>query len=353
MAVSKNSIPFEMLSVVRAALATAKIPFLLETVEQYEEADEPVVVFSAHQAPIEVLAARPGWKAIYGKTPGEQRDAIVQAFQAGELRGVACSIRAAGVGLTLTRANTLIFNDKEFVPALNEQAEDRICRIGQTRGCNIVTIEADHKIDRRINEILATKQAIISASVERAQAPVATRTERLAVLVETATVVNEAAQRASEAPVTAIVRYPGIVALMAKASGAGLKFPKFLIPSTKGDVKLSLARGGRHIGSIHVSDNKGFGNAYYGRIEGQGATTVRDEAILAALDAFEANPAEVARLYGIQSGCCCFCSKELTNAESTSVGYGPTCAARFGMPWGGTGAVNVTAHNIADFVIKT
>jgi SWI/SNF-related matrix-associated actin-dependent regulator 1 of chromatin subfamily A len=122
--------PFERFSAIRAELAEAKIPALLELAEQYEESDTPVVVFSAHRAPVLTLGERPGWAAITGDTTPEERTAIVAQFQGGVLRGVALTIAAGGVGLTLTRASTVIFADLDWTPALNLQAEDRCHRIG-------------------------------------------------------------------------------------------------------------------------------------------------------------------------------------------------------------------------------
>ena len=48
--------PFELMSEVRASLALYKTPFVLDLVEHYEEAGEPVVVYSAHRHPVEELA---------------------------------------------------------------------------------------------------------------------------------------------------------------------------------------------------------------------------------------------------------------------------------------------------------
>lgn len=47
-----------------------------------------------------------------------------------------------------------------------------------------------------------------------------------------------------------------------------------------------------------------------------------------------ADPGGLAAAHGRQVGSCCFCSRALTDERSTSVGYGPICAARFGLPWG-------------------
>lgn len=161
-----KDIPFELLSAVRKALATSKIPALLSLVEDYEESDEPLVVFSDHRAPVEVFEGRDGWATITGSTSPENRHDAVERFQAGELKGIAGTIKAMGIGLTLTRAHHVILNDLNWTPALNAQAEDRLCRIGQTRGVIVTRLVANHPLERRITELLVEKQKVIEASVE-------------------------------------------------------------------------------------------------------------------------------------------------------------------------------------------
>lgn len=161
-------ISFENISRVRAALATAKIPELVELVKTFEESQEPVVVFSDHRAPVDTLAEREGWASITGDTPNAQRNEVVDLFQTGKLKGLAITIKAGGIGITLTQAHQAIFVDMNWTPALNAQAEDRLCRIGQTRGVVITRLVADHELDERMTEILARKQALISATVDKA-----------------------------------------------------------------------------------------------------------------------------------------------------------------------------------------
>jgi superfamily II DNA or RNA helicase len=158
---------FEQMSRARAALAAAKIGAVVELVEEFEEQGEPIVVFSAHRDPIDLLAKREGWAAITGDTPNEKRTQIEDAFQRGELKGVAATIQAGGVAITLTRAHHAIFVDQAWTPALNAQAEDRICRIGQDRGCIITILVADHVLDERVAELLARKRTVIASTVEQ------------------------------------------------------------------------------------------------------------------------------------------------------------------------------------------
>ena len=166
---SLGSIPFELLSKVATALAIAKVPAMLGIVEEHEESEEPLVVFSAHRAPIDALADRPGWAVITGDTSHEDRTKIEDAFQAGRLKGVAATIQAGGVAITLTHASRCLFVDRLFTPALNAQARDRIYRIGQSRGVLVTYLVADHALDHRIHDLLTIKEQLISATVDAAR----------------------------------------------------------------------------------------------------------------------------------------------------------------------------------------
>jgi len=162
---------FEQVSRARALLAAAKIPHVLEQVEEHEEAGEPLVVFSWHKAPVEALRGREGWAVVTGETPAGERGAAVERFQRGELRGIAGTIGALGVSVTLTRAHRLLMVDLPWTPALCSQAEDRVCRIGQDRGVVVVRLVAAHDIDRRVVELLTAKQELIEATVEASAVP--------------------------------------------------------------------------------------------------------------------------------------------------------------------------------------
>lgn len=149
---------FEQFSKIRAAVAEEKLPALIELVEQYEESETPILVFSAHRKPALEIGSREGWACINGTTTSEERTLIVDQFQSGKLKGVALTIQAGGVGLTLTRASTVIMNDLDWTPALNEQAISRIDRIGQNASSiEIVHLVADHPLERHIHKLLTTK----------------------------------------------------------------------------------------------------------------------------------------------------------------------------------------------------
>lgn len=151
----------------RRVLALAKLPAALEVVEECEEAGRPIVLASAHREVCERVAQRPGWALIAGGVDADERTRVVERFQRGELRGVALTIRAGGVGLTLTAAADMVVCDLEWNPALNEQLFARIHRIGQDRPCTVTLLRGDAWIEDRMAELLGHKARMIAGTVDR------------------------------------------------------------------------------------------------------------------------------------------------------------------------------------------
>lgn len=224
-----KTLDFHTMSKARAALAMAKIPAMLEVVESYEEQGEPLVVFSAHRAPIDLLGKRAGWAAISGDTSAERRTEIEAAFQAGKLKGVACTIKAGGVAITLTRAAHELFVDKEWTPSLNDQAQDRCYRIGQTRGVLVTTLVGDHPLDARVDELLAEKSRIITASVEAATTTTAPAIELpvvdFAAIEALAQEEAKASAKVKEAAAARAKAFEGKAPPVAPASGPRIRIP--------------------------------------------------------------------------------------------------------------------------------
>lgn len=159
--------PFERFSEIRQQLAQSRVEAMLDYVENAEEQEVPLVVFSSHLAPLDALLGRPGWGIITGQTSPEKRQEIVRAFQAGHLKGVGVSIRAGGVGINLTHAWKALFVDLDWSPAANWQAEDRIARIGQkSNKVEIVRMVSDHPLDLHVQKLLIDKIDTIVKSID-------------------------------------------------------------------------------------------------------------------------------------------------------------------------------------------
>eukprot|EP00879_Flechtneria_rotunda_P026786 GHRR01028611.1.p1 GENE.GHRR01028611.1~~GHRR01028611.1.p1 ORF type:complete len:185 (+),score=73.33 GHRR01028611.1:64-618(+) len=97
---------------------------------------------------------------IDGQTKAEQRKANVDMFQEQEdCRVAILNIKAAGVGLTLTRASTVVFAELAWTPSEVQQAEDRAHRIGQTQCVSVQLLLVKDSIDELMWEMLQTKLA--------------------------------------------------------------------------------------------------------------------------------------------------------------------------------------------------
>lgn len=155
----------EVFSLIRAALASAKIPTLLGLVETYEDEEEPLVVCSAYRAPVDALGSRKGWGTITGSVTGESRGKVEDDFREGNLQGVAFTIRAGGVGISLTRATNMILNDLEWSPELVLQAEDRLRPHLQKRSCLYTYLVAEHPMEEHLMYLLALKRRLIASVI--------------------------------------------------------------------------------------------------------------------------------------------------------------------------------------------
>jgi SWI/SNF-related matrix-associated actin-dependent regulator 1 of chromatin subfamily A len=149
----------------REIAAIGKIPGLTEEITDYLKGSErPLVVMAHHKKVINALyksLTEAGWRVgrIDGSVPTNKRQAVVDAFQTGKLDVVLCSIKAAGVGLTLTSADTLFFAERDWRPFDLRQAEDRIHRIGQKNAATIVYYDAPNTIDEALSEVIDAKIA--------------------------------------------------------------------------------------------------------------------------------------------------------------------------------------------------
>lgn len=155
--------------------------------------------------------------------------------------------------------------------------------------------------------------------------------------------VNVLLQRATgqveTVPVASSDVVSGLVDLINRNNKA--KFPaiRFLV----GDREMKLTKAGpmaRVPGSLNVVLVGNGEKQWYGRIHTDGrfepsrALQGEKEAIVAALKKVAADPEGEAREYGRKTGHCCFCGLTLDDERSLLMGYGPVCAANYGLNWG-------------------
>ena len=98
---------------------------------------EQIVVFAEHHDIVDSLVeAIPDAVCVTGRQNAVQKQAAIDAFQAGERRVIICSIKAAGVGLTLTASSNVLFINLPWTMADLSQCEARCHRNGQKNAVN-------------------------------------------------------------------------------------------------------------------------------------------------------------------------------------------------------------------------
>jgi SWI/SNF-related matrix-associated actin-dependent regulator 1 of chromatin subfamily A len=158
-----------LLTKARQKLATAKVGATTDFVAGAIDQGEKVIVFSCFDEPLQQFAKEFGDAAVLvtGRTPTKTRQAVVDRFQQDDrVRVFLANIIAGGVGLNLTAASQVVFNDLDWVPANHWQAEDRAYRIGQTRTVNVTYLVGSGTVDDFVQAVLETKGALVSAVVD-------------------------------------------------------------------------------------------------------------------------------------------------------------------------------------------
>ncbi|MEU0756922.1 DEAD/DEAH box helicase [Streptomyces albogriseolus] len=100
---------------------------------------------------------------LHGGTPVAKREELVQRFQDGEFPVFLLSLKAAGTGLNLTRADHVVHYDRWWNPAVEAQATDRAHRIGQTRAVQVHRLIAEGTVEDRIAALLEAKKELADA----------------------------------------------------------------------------------------------------------------------------------------------------------------------------------------------
>ncbi|MFI1165775.1 DEAD/DEAH box helicase [Streptomyces sp. NPDC020801] len=103
---------------------------------------------------------------LHGGTPVAEREAAVRRFQDGEVPVFLLSLKAAGTGLNLTRAEHVVHYDRWWNPAVEAQATDRAYRIGQNRPVQVHRLIAEGTIEDRIAGLLSRKRELAEAVLD-------------------------------------------------------------------------------------------------------------------------------------------------------------------------------------------
>jgi SNF2 family DNA or RNA helicase len=149
------------------AESSGKMERLFDLLDNIRENQESALIFTQYVAMGHLLVSR--LKERYGRAPSflhggvskQERDDMVMAFQEGEGPSFfVLSLKAGGVGLNLTRANHVLHYDRWWNPAVENQATDRVFRIGQQKNVQVHKLICQGTLEERIDELIEHKKSL-------------------------------------------------------------------------------------------------------------------------------------------------------------------------------------------------
>ncbi|MDL2321124.1 DEAD/DEAH box helicase [Desulfosarcina sp. OttesenSCG-928-B08] len=154
-------------------IPSAKLETFGEIVDELLANGHKALVFSQFTGHLDIIRTYVEKKKITyqyldGATPQKEREKRVTAFQAGKGDLFLISLRAGGVGLNLTAADYVIHMDPWWNPAVEDQASDRVHRIGQTRPVTVYRLVARGTIEEKIIGLHQSKRAIADSLLDGA-----------------------------------------------------------------------------------------------------------------------------------------------------------------------------------------
>ena len=156
------------LIVLRKYLSLEKTKLTIELAEQAVENGQKVIIFTNFTHSFDYLMNHFGGLAVghNGKMNANSKQNSIDRFQEDDnVKVFVGNLISAGTAITLTKAETVIMNDLDFVPSNHSQAEDRAHRIGSTSTTNVYYPIAVGTIDEMMFKILEKKRKIIDTVI--------------------------------------------------------------------------------------------------------------------------------------------------------------------------------------------
>jgi SNF2 family DNA or RNA helicase len=147
---------FTRIGALKQAVGIAKVPEVVQFISDIEKTGDKALVFGCYNVTLSTIANFSGYPLINGCTPRKKRREIVHNFEK-KGNGLVLSGAVGGEGLTLTRANHVVFAELFWYPALHEQAEDRAHRISQRKTVYSHYLVTKATIEEKIWSILMRK----------------------------------------------------------------------------------------------------------------------------------------------------------------------------------------------------
>lgn len=147
---------------VRLSEPSCKVDEMMQIIEDLH--GDPLVVFAMSRQLIELASARLTRDMIphgliTGAQTGQERQQHIEAFQGGHTQVILGTVAAGGVGITLTRSPNLCFLQRDWSMINNNQAEDRVHRIGSEihDKIQIIDVIAENTLESRMRQVLQGK----------------------------------------------------------------------------------------------------------------------------------------------------------------------------------------------------
>jgi SNF2 family DNA or RNA helicase len=142
---------------------SAKLDLLMEMLPEQLEEGRRILVFSQFTKMIALIEIElKAHKIEYSKLTGQtrKRDEAIERFKSGEVDVFLISLKAGGVGLNLTEADTVIIYDPWWNPAVETQAADRAHRIGQDKPVFVYKLMTENTVEEKILAMQEKKRAL-------------------------------------------------------------------------------------------------------------------------------------------------------------------------------------------------
>lgn len=145
----------------RSLSAKGKVKQAIDFTRTFLANGKPLILFcSLHEIVDEIKKAFPKAVSVTGRDSMMQKQAAVDAFQSGKAQLIICSIKAAGVGLTLTASSNVAFVELPYTYADCCQCEDRAHRIGQKDNVTCYYLLGKNTIDSVLYSLIHKKKSI-------------------------------------------------------------------------------------------------------------------------------------------------------------------------------------------------
>jgi SNF2 family DNA or RNA helicase len=147
---------------------SSKFDMVVEKIKGIRDSGEQVVIFSHFLSTLDLLqlaVENLGIRFIRIDGSTNNRQLLIDAFNQGKATAALCSIQACGHGVNLTGANHVIHFDRWWNPAIEDQATDRVHRIGQDKTVYVYRFLVQDTIEEKIDMLLERKRGIANLIV--------------------------------------------------------------------------------------------------------------------------------------------------------------------------------------------